>query len=552
MQENLIKMIPAELPGEQGAGHAHRLLQTGGPFSYFEMAKEIAKLHLLFEECGIEKGDKIALIGRNNTRWVIAYLATVTYGAVIVPMLQDFPANDVNHIIKHSESKLLFLGDTFWDIIHEEELDLIQAAFSLTDNHCIYEKEGTRITDFQRDIRRHFNARYPKGFSVEDISYPDIPNEALCLLNYTSGTTGFSKGVMLSVNNLTGNVVFVRSHDIHARGSRVLSFLPLAHAYGCAIDMLSPLAVGAHVTLLGKMPAPKILVEAMANVRPNVVVTVPLLIEKIVRKQVFPKISRGVAKVAVKIPGVNNKIYAGIREKLIETFGGELSHVIIGGAPLNAEVEDFLTRIKFPFCVGYGMTECGPLISYTDYWEFIPRSCGKILAPIMELRIDSPDPFNVPGEILTRGENVMMGYYKNEKATAEVLEPDGWLHTGDMGTTDDIGTIFIRGRCKSMLLGSNGQNIYPEEIEARLNNMRCVMESLIVDRNGRLVALVVPDYEQADKEGVDHAKLQEIMNENLKELNTQVAAYERIAEIMLYPTEFEKTAKRSIKRYLYR
>ena len=452
MQENLIKIYQQSFRENRELAALTDYFKQE-TFSYFEMAKEIAKLHLLFEECGIEKGDKIALIGRNNTRWVIAYLATVTYGAVIVPMLQDFPANDVNHIIKHSESKLLFLGDTFWDIIHEEELDLIQAAFSLTDNHCIYEKEGTRITDFQRDIRRHFNARYPKGFSVEDISYPDIPNEALCLLNYTSGTTGFSKGVMLSVNNLTGNVVFVRSHDIHARGSRVLSFLPLAHAYGCAIDMLSPLAVGAHVTLLGKMPAPKILVEAMANVRPNVVVTVPLLIEKIVRKQVFPKISRGVAKVAVKIPGVNNKIYAGIREKLIETFGGELSHVIIGGAPLNAEVEDFLTRIKFPFCVGYGMTECGPLISYTDYWEFIPRSCGKILAPIMELRIDSPDPFNVPGEILTRGENVMMGYYKNEKATAEVLEPDGWLHTGDMGTTDDIGTIFIRGRCKSMLLG---------------------------------------------------------------------------------------------------
>ena len=337
MQENLIKIYQQSFRENRELAALTDYFKQE-TFSYFEMAKEIAKLHLLFEECGIEKGDKIALIGRNNTRWVIAYLATVTYGAVIVPMLQDFPANDVNHIIKHSESKLLFLGDTFWDIIHEEELDLIQAAFSLTDNHCIYEKEGTRITDFQRDIRRHFNARYPKGFSVEDISYPDIPNEALCLLNYTSGTTGFSKGVMLSVNNLTGNVVFVRSHDIHARGSRVLSFLPLAHAYGCAIDMLSPLAVGAHVTLLGKMPAPKILVEAMANVRPNVVVTVPLLIEKIVRKQVFPKISRGVAKVAVKIPGVNNKIYAGIREKLIETFGGELSHVIIGGAPLNAEV----------------------------------------------------------------------------------------------------------------------------------------------------------------------------------------------------------------------
>lgn len=521
-------------------------------FSYFEMAKEIAKLHLLFEKCGIERGDKIALIGRNNTRWVITYLATITYGAVIVPMLQDFPANDVNHIIKHSESKLLFLGDNFWDIIHEKELDRIKAAFSLTDNHCIYEKEGGEIGVFQRDIRKHFNERYPRGFSVEDISYPDISNEELCLLNYTSGTTGFSKGVMLSVNNLTGNVVFVMSHDIHARGSRVLSFLPLAHAYGCAIDMLSPLAVGAHITLLGKMPAPKILVEAMASVKPNVVVTVPLLIEKIVRKQVFPKISKGLAKVAVKIPVVNNRIYAGIKDKLLETFGGQASHVIIGGAPLNAEVEDFLTRIKFPFCVGYGMTECGPLISYTDYWEFIPRSCGKILAPVMELKIDSPDPYNVPGEILTRGENVMMGYYKNEKATAEVLEPDGWLHTGDMGTTDDIGTIFIRGRCKSMLLGSNGQNIYPEEIEARLNNMRCVMESLIVQREGKLVALVVPDYEQADREGIAHSRLQEVMEENLKELNAQVASYEKVAAITLYPTEFEKTAKRSIKRYLYR
>lgn len=521
-------------------------------FSYFEMAKEIAKLHLLFRECGIERGDKIALIGRNNTRWVITYLAAITYGAVIVPMLQDFPANDVNHIIKHSESKLLFLGDNFWDIIHEEELEMIQAAFSLTDNHCIYERQGDRITSFQRDIRKHFNQRYPHGFSIEDISYPDIPNEDLCLLNYTSGTTGFSKGVMLSVNNLTGNVVFVMSHDIHARGSRVLSFLPLAHAYGCAIDMLAPLAAGAHITLLGKMPAPKILVEAMASVKPNVVVTVPLLIEKIVRKQVFPKINKGVAKVAVKIPGVSNKIYAGIREKLIETFGGQMSHVIIGGAPLNAEVEDFLTKIKFPFCVGYGMTECGPLISYTDYWEFIPRSCGKILAPVMELKIDSPDPFNVPGEILTRGENVMMGYYKNRKATDEVLEPDGWLHTGDMGTTDEIGTIFIRGRCKSMLLGSNGQNIYPEEIEARLNNMSCVMESLIVQRDGKLVALVVPDYEEADRESIDHSALQQIMDENLKDLNTQVASYEKVAGIILYPTEFEKTAKRSIKRYLYR
>ena len=521
-------------------------------FSYFEMAKEIAKLHMLFEECGIRKGDKIALIGRNNTRWVITYIATITYGAVIVPMLQDFPANDVNHIIKHSESRLLFLGDNFWDIIHENEHEDIMAVFSLTDGHCIYERSGTKITQFQKNIKKHFNSKYPKGFQIDDIDYPHIANTDLCLLNYTSGTTGFSKGVMLSVNNLTGNVVFVLDHKIHTRGSRVLSFLPLAHAYGCAIDMLSALAAGSHLTLLGRMPAPKILLEAMSVVKPNVVVTVPLLIEKIVRKQLFPIMNNGMTQIATKVPLLNSKLYAGLRSKLIKLFGGEMGHMIIGGAPLNAEVEDFLVKIKFPFCVGYGMTECAPLISYTDYGEFKPRSCGAILKPYMEMRIDSPDPKNIPGEIVVRGENVMMGYYKNDKATAEILEPDGWLHTGDMGTTDDIGTIFIRGRCKSMLLGSNGQNIYPEEIEARLNNMGCVMESLVVERNGKLIALVVPDYEQADNMGIDHSKLQDVMNANLKELNTMVANYEKIAEIELYPVEFEKTAKKSIKRYLYR
>lgn len=519
-------------------------------FSYFDMAKEIAKLHMLFEECGIRKGDKIALIGRNNPRWVITFLATITYGAVIVPMLQDFTPNDVNHIIKHSDSKLLFLGDNFWDIIEEKEQKAIMAAFSLTDGKCIYEREGDSIMKFQNNIHKHFRARYP-NFGVEDISYPDIPNDHVCLLNYTSGTTGFSKGVMLTVNNLTGNVVFIMSYKIHTRGSRVLSFLPLAHAYGCTVDMLASLAVGSHMTLLGKMPAPKILLEAMATVKPNVVVTVPLLIEKIVRKQVFPKVNKGIAKIATKIPVVNEKIFAGIREKLMEVFGGELSHVIIGGAPLNGEVEGFLMKIKFPFCVGYGMTECAPLISYTNYWEFKPTSCGKVLAPFMELRIDSPDPYKIPGEILTRGENVMAGYYKNPKATADVIDKDGWLHTGDIGTTDEIGTIFIRGRCKSMILGASGQNIYPEEIEAKLNNLHCVMESLIVDRDGKLVALVVPDYEQADAAGIAPADLPKMMQENLKELNQQVASYERVAEIILYPTEFEKTPKKSIKRYLY-
>ncbi len=519
-------------------------------FSYFEMAKEIAKLHMLFEHCGIEKGDRVALIGRNNTRWVITYIATITYGAVIVPMLQDFRANDVNHIIKHSGSRLLFLGDNFWDIIEEEEQKDILAAFSLTDGSCIYEREGGSIKEFQTGIHKHFQKRYPEGFAAEDIVYPEIPSDALCLLNYTSGTTGFSKGVMLTVNNLTGNVVFIRDYNIHSRGSRGLSFLPLAHAYGCAVDMLAPLAVGSHITLLGKMPAPKILLEAMATVKPNVVVTVPLLVEKIVRKQVFPKL-KGFTAVATKIPVINNVIYTGIRQKLMDAFGGALSHVIIGGAPFNAEVEEFLVKIKFPFCVGYGMTECAPLISYEYHWKFIPTSCGRILQPHMELRIDSPDPYTIPGEIQTRGENVMMGYYKNEKATAEAFTEDGWLRTGDIGTTDEIGTIFIRGRCKSMILGSNGQNIYPEEIEAKLNNLPCVMESLVVERDGKLVAMVVPDYEQADGEGIKHDRLSELMKNNLKELNELLAAYERVSEIVLYPTEFEKTPKKSIKRYLY-
>ena len=551
MQENLIKIYQQSFRENRELAALTDYFKQE-TFSYFEMAKEIAKLHLLFEECGIEKGDKIALIGRNNTRWVIAYLATVTYGAVIVPMLQDFPANDVNHIIKHSESKLLFLGDTFWDIIHEEELDLIQAAFSLTDNHCIYEKEGTRITDFQRDIRRHFNARYPKGFSVEDISYPDIPNEALCLLNYTSGTTGFSKGVMLSVNNLTGNVVFVRSHDIHARGSRVLSFLPLAHAYGCAFDFLSPLAVGGHVTLLGKIPAAKILLEAMSVVKPTIICCVPMILEKVYRKQVMPMLEKGPMSIAVKIPLLNTAIYSVIRKKLLDAFGGNVDIFIVGGAPMNLETESFLMKIKFPITIGYGMTECAPLISFTPDNEFKAGSCGRYLKGLLDVRIDSPDPEHVAGEIVVRGEHVMKGYYKNEKDTEKVLEPDGWLHTGDMGTMDPDGTLYIRGRSKTMILSGSGQNIYPEEIEDKLNNMYLVLESLILDSgNGKLKAMVVPDYEQAEAEGVDKNDLPQIMQNNLTELNTLLAAYERVSELAIYPTEFEKTPKRSIKRYLY-
>lgn len=520
-------------------------------FSYFEMAKEIAKLHVLFEACGVERGDRIALIGRNNPRWCIAYLATITYGAVIVPILQDFNANDIHHILNHSGSVLLFAGDTSWDAIDPDNIDPVRGAFSLTDFHCLYALEESGIREFSERLDQHYRERYPQGFTPENISYPDIPNDEMVMISYTSGTTGFTKGVMLSVNNLTGNVTYVRNYQIHGRGSRVLSFLPLAHAYGAAIDFLSSLAVGSHITLLGKIPSPKILIEACGVVKPNVICTVPLVMEKIYRKQVKPMLEKGVVKWLRTLPLLDTKIHDTIREKLVEAFGGNFTHVIIGGASFNEEVEEFLLKIKFPFCVGYGMTECGPLISYTDWKEFVPTSCGRILTGIMEGRIDAPDPETGVGELCVKGENVMLGYYKNEKATAEIIDGQGWLHTGDMGTLSEDGTVFLRGRCKSMILGPNGQNIYPEVIESKLNNLYCVMESLVLERDGKLVALVYPDYEQADADGVGHSQIQAVMDENLKLLNTMVAPFEQVSSIVLYPTEFEKTPKRSIRRYLY-
>ena len=520
-------------------------------FSYYEMAKEIAKLHLLFAECRIKKGDRIALIGRNNPRWVISYIATITYGAVIVPILQDFNGNDVHHIINHSGSQLLFVGDVYWDMIETDQIEEVKAVFSLTDFHCLFERRGQTITRFQSNIVKHYRKRYRNGFRLEDISYPDIPNDKLCVLNYTSGTTGFSKGVMLTVNNITGNVVFGISQKLHFRRSRTLSFLPLAHAYGCAFALLVPLSQGTHITLLGKIPSPKILVEAMSEVKPHLICCVPLILEKIYKKQIVPILGNGILKMALKIPLLDQKVYNRIRKKLMDAFGGEFEQIIVGGAPFNHEVEEFLLRIRFPFTVGYGMTECGPLISYTHWTEYKPTSCGKVLPELMEARIESEDPQHIPGEILVRGEHVMAGYYKNEKATSEVIEPDGWMRTGDVGTLDEDNTLYIRGRNKTMILGPSGQNIYPEEIEAKLNNLYCVMESLVVEREGRLVALVCPDYEQADADGISHSKLPEVMDENLKTLNTLVAPYERIASIVLYPNEFEKTPKRSIKRYLY-
>ena len=528
-------------------------------FSYYEMAKEIAKLHLLFKKAGIKQGDKIALIGRNTPRWCITYLATITYGAVIVPILQDFTPADIIHIINYSESRLLFLGDNFWDVIEEDQIRQIEAVFSLTDFHAIYERDGKALTKFQRDILKNYRTKYPRGFSVNDIKYADVPNDRVILLNYTSGTPGYSKGVMLTVNNLTGNVVFAMTalntqtgQLYFQRGGRTLSFLPLAHAYGCAFDFLAPMAVGGHITLLGRIPSPKILLEAMAVVKPTIICCVPMILEKVYRKQVLPMLEKGPMPIAMKIPLLNTAIYSVIRKKLMDAFGGNVSIFIVGGAPMNQETESFLRKIHFPITIGYGMTECAPLISFAPDNEFKQGSGGRYLKELLEVKIDSSDPEHVAGEIIVRGEHVMKGYYKNDKATEQVLDPDGWLHTGDMGTMDPDGTLYIRGRSKTMILSGNGQNIYPEEIEDKLNNMYLVLESLVIDvGEGRLRAMVVPDYEQAEAEGVDKNDLPEIMQNNLKELNTQLAAYERVAEIVLYPTEFEKTPKRSIKRYLY-
>ena len=557
LEQNLIKLYEQSFRDNREMSALTDYFK-GETFSYYEIAKEVAKLHLLFKEAGIERGDKIALIGRNNTRWCISYIATITYGAVIVPILQDFNPNDVINIINHSESKLLFLGDNFWDDIEGDQIPAIDAAFSLTDFHVIYEKEGDKLTNYMKNMLANYREAYPRGFSIDDIKYPEIGNDEVCLLNYTSGTTGSSKGVMLTVNNLTGNIIFAKgmknpdNGDYYFRkGSRTLSFLPLAHAYGCTFDFLSPLACGGHITLLGRIPSPKILVEAMKVTRPTVVCSVPLILEKVYRKSILPMLEKGPMSIAMRIPLLNTAIYSTIRSKLMEQFGGCVEIFIVGGAALNQETEDFLRKIKFPITVGYGMTECAPLISFQLPQYFKAGSCGAVLPDLLEARVDSRDPENIPGELLIKGEHVMKGYYKNESATEAVLEKDGWLHTGDMCTMDGDRTLYIRGRCKTMILSGSGQNIYPEEIEERLNNLYMVAESLIIENNGRLTALVVPDYELANAEGVNLDNLQGIMDENLKQLNTMVASYEKVANIVIHREEFIKTPKRSIKRYLY-
>ena len=550
IQENLIKMYEKsfrdnwELPALSDYG-------TDTMFRFSDMAEDIARLHILFEYLHISPGDKIALVGKDCARWGVAYMSVITYGAVIVPILQDFTPNDIHHIVNHSESSFLFVSNRIWDSLDADMLSNVKTVLSLSDFSSLNISDKQKADDMRFVIDGKFNERYPNGFKKEDIIYPDISNDTLIEINYTSGTTGFSKGVMLSANSLAGNVAYAKILDVMFRGDNELCFLPLAHAYSCAFNLLTPMAVGAHVYILGKMPTPKILMKAFADVKPNLIITVPLILEKIYKKMILPQLGKRAMKLALSVPFLANRIYGQICKKLVESLGGQFCEVIVGGAAMNQEVTDFLYKIKFPFTIGYGMTECGPLISYSNHRVYVPGSCGHILKDIMDVRIDSPDPYNEVGEIQVCGENIMLGYYKNEDATSKTFTEDGWLCSGDLGTIDKEKRIFIRGRSKTMILSSNGQNIYPEALEEKMNNMPFVLECLVIERAGKLVALVYPDYEQVDSMGMSHEDLPLLMEHNCKEVNKQLAPFEHIARVELYPTEFEKTPKKSIRRYLY-
>lgn len=518
-----------------------------GAKKYSDVAREIALLHVYFNEIGIKSGDKISLIGRNSTNWAIAYLATITYGAVIVPILADFKPQDVHHVIHHSDSVLLFSDERIWDNLDEMKIEKVKAIFSLSSFKLL---EGSGAYSLEK-VKEDFMSSFPV-FSKENIEFQSVDNKELMVVNYTSGTTGFSKGVMISANSLVSNVLYAREQVPIGECSKMVSFLPMAHTYGCAFDFLLAATHGIHQHFITRMPSPKILIQAFQEIKPQVIVSVPMILEKIFKKQIMPLLKKRSMRILMTIPIVNDKLAGKFRSRLLMSFGGNINEIVLGGAGIGKDAENFLRRIKFPFTLGYGMTECGPLISYENWQKLPPYSCGRILDGVMELKIDSEEPYKIPGEILVRGENVMMGYYKNSEVTAEVIDSEGWLHTGDMGVTDAKGYIYIKGRCKSMLLSSNGQNIYPEEIEAKLNSMPYVAETLVLqDKKNLLVALIVPDKEDMDMKGVKEDELPALMDENIKELNKLVGSYEKIARYKIYPQEFEKTPKKSIKRFLY-
>lgn len=516
--------------------------------TYGEFAKQIAGLHLLFEEMGINKKDKIALIGRNHTSWAAVFMATITYGAVIVPVLHDFHPDSMENIILHSDAKIIFIDSSSWNTIKSD--NLTQPVISIPTWKMISGRNN-ETDNLKTKIEMKFSEKHPNGFKPADIHYPQIRNEAVICLNYTSGTTGFSKGVMLTANNYAGNVVFAERLNLLLKGEKIVSFLPMAHAYGCAFDFLYALSAGVHIHLLGKSISASILLDAFQNVRPKLIITVPLILEKIYQKKLLPIISKPVMRSILKVPFLRELAYSKIRQSLIASFGGNFREVIVGGAAMSKDAEEFLHRISFPFTIGYGMTECAPLISYDGHRDFVPTSCGRVLEGIMEARIDSHEPRREPGEIQVRGENVMNGYYKNPEATEAAFTEDGWLRTGDLGILDSENRLYIKGRIKTMILGANGQNIYPEEIETRLNNMPYVADSLIIKRQNRLVALVYPDFHEMQETGVTLEQLDVIMNKNRLEVNQKLAMYEQIGYIELRKEEFEITPKKSIKRFLY-
>jgi len=521
----------------------------GEGLTYNEVAQKLARLHILFKRNGIKRGDKISLIGKNSSSWAITYLATISYGAVIVPILPDFKPNDIHHIVNHSDSVLLFTGEQIFDSLDISEMPNIKAVFSLP-NFLIRKTNISQLVDDVKNMDILFSEKYPKGFNPESFALQSVSNSELAEISYTSGTTGFSKGVMLSHNCLAANVRYARANMPLKSGDSIVSFLPLAHAYGCSFEFLFPFSLGCHITFLTKTPSPQIITQAFAEIRPRLILSVPLVIEKIYKKQILPIISKPIFRFFLKVPGINLFLFRIINKKLTKVFGGNFHEVVIGGAPFSAEAESFFRKIKFPATVGYGMTECGPLISYAPWQTSKYQSSGKKV-DTLEVKIDSEDPYTIVGEILVRGENVMSGYYKNEEATSAVIDKDGWLHTGDLGQFDREGNIYIKGRCKTMILGASGQNIYPEEIESLLNNKFGVMESLVIDDNGRLKALIYPDYETVEAKKIGNVRLDEIMKHHVKEVNHQLPNYMNISQFVLHSEEFEKTPKRSIKRYLY-
>lgn len=522
----------------------------GEGFTYAQTAEHIMKFHIIFEKAGIKKGDKIALLGKNSARWAIVYLAAVTYGAVIVPILPDFKPDDILNIINHSDSVLLFCADSIFEELDAAKMKNIIGTISLN-NYQLIHTQKPQLKKSISDAEKDFTDKYKNNLTPELFNFPDVPNSELAVISYTSGTTGFSKGVMLHHNSLAANIRYAQNNMPLNPGDPIVSFLPLAHTFGAAFEFLFPFSIGCHITILTKTPSPQIIMQAFQEIKPALILSVPLVIEKIYKKQLIPVISKKSMNILLNIPGINKLIHKKINKKLTNVFGGNFSEVVIGGAALNLEAETFFRKIKFRYTIGYGMTECGPLISYASSKVNKLGSAGKAV-DTLEVKIDSPDPQNIVGEIILRGENVMLGYYKNEKATGEIIDENGWMHTGDLGLIDEEGFIFIKGRSKSLLLGASGKNIYPEEIEATINNKYCVTESVVVQRDEKLIALVYPDNDTVTANNISEDELVSIFENHRKEINSQMPAYMNISRFEIHPKEFAKTPKRSIKRFLYK